>query len=977
MKTLLDLYKTHTGKVSDKWALYLREYDRLFAPYREQAISMLEIGIQNGGSLEIWSQYFPNAQKFVGCDINPDCAKLSYDDPRITVIVGDATTSDTQGQVLAQSASFDLIIEDGSHTSSDIVKAFAGYFPALKTGGLFVAEDLHCSYWQDFEGGIFHPYSSITFFKHLADMVNHEHWGVGKSRTELIAGFKQELNVDFDETLLGQISSVEFVNSMCVVRKSEPAMNCLGGRVIAGMTESVVDGHLSIAVMELKAPTQTSNTWSNLFRSPAESYQDQLHEINEVKELLAQQRVVVEEIRNKVEAKQAEVDQLRSDVQDKHAEVAYLNHLVSAMQSSRSWRYTAALRIAGSLARPVVRVLRRVKSSARLNGGYVGLGFKAFTLLRQEGWQGIRYRLSGVKSSAPVVTPEGQAVDRNDYQTWIKLYDSLDAQAIERIQAEIASFEKCPKISVVMPVYNAPLEFLKQAIESVQAQLYPHWELCIADDASTDVGVRPMLESFAKVDPRIKVVFRQQNGHISAASNSALEFASGDFVALLDNDDLLTPDALYHVAKTIVATPDAALIYSDEDKINPAGYRYDPYFKCELNYELLLAQNMICHLGVYRRALLEKIGGFREGFEGAQDYDLTLRVLEQVQPEQVVHIPKVLYHWRAIPGSTALAADEKNYAALAGRKAIEEHLQRTGRGGTVTAAPEAPALNRVRYALPAHLPMVSIIIPTRDHADILGVCLESVLKKTSYPHFEIIVVDNGSVEQETHQLLASQPQDRVRVVRDDSPFNYSRLNNLAVKAAKGDVVCLMNNDIEVLTPDWLEEMLSFALQADIGCVGARLWYPGEGGLQHGGVVLGVGGIAGHSHKYLSRNQSGYFGRAVLHQSFSAVTAACLVIRREIWEQVEGLDESFAVAFNDVDFCLRVRDSGYRNIWTPYAEMIHHESLSRGEEDNPEKVARFHGEIERMQQRWGTGLQKDPAYSPNLTNGYEDFSLSWH
>jgi glycosyltransferase involved in cell wall biosynthesis len=682
-------------------------------------------------------------------------------------------------------------------------------------------------------------------------------------------------------------------------------------------------------------------------------------------------------LRHKLEKEKSENDQLRQIVQGEHAEVANLGHLVAAMQSSRSWRYTAPLRSAGSLARPLVRVLRRVRSSARKNGGYAALARKVLALARKEGWQGIRSRLNGALHGTHVVTPDGQVVERNDYQTWINLYDTHDAQTIERIRAEIASFEKCPKISVVMPVYNAPLEFLKQAIESVQAQLYPHWELCIADDASTDVGVRPMLESFAKADPRIKVVFRLQNGHISAASNSALELASGDFVALLDNDDLLPSHALYQVAKTILAKPGAALIYSDEDKINPAGHRYDPYFKCELNYELLLAQNMICHLGVYQRTLLEKIGGFREGFEGAQDYDLTLRVLEQVQPEQVVHIPKVLYHWRAIPGSTALAEDEKNYAPVAARKAITEHLQRTGRGGTVTAAPEAPSLNRVRYALPAHLPLVSIIIPTRDHANILSVCLESVLKKTSYPHFEIIVVDNGSVEKETQQLLASQPRDKVHVVRDDAPFNYSRLNNLAVKAAKGDVVCLMNNDIEVLTPDWLEEMLSFALQSDIGCVGARLWYPGDGGLQHGGVVLGLGGVAGHSHKYLSKNKPGYFHRAVLHQSFSAVTAACLVIRRDIWEQVQGLDEAFAIAFNDVDFCLRVRDAGYRNVWTPYAEMIHHESFSRGQEDSPEKVARFKGETQRMKQRWGTGLHKDPAYSPNLTDDHEDFSLRWH
>jgi glycosyltransferase involved in cell wall biosynthesis len=961
MKTLLDLYKTHTGKVSDKWALYLREYDRMFASYREQTISMLEIGIQNGGSLEIWSQYFPNAQKFVGCDINPDCAKLMYADPRISVIVGDATTAETQTQVLAQSASFDLIIEDGSHTSSDIVKAFARYFPALKTGGLFVAEDLHCSYWQDYEGGIFHPYSSITFFKHLADMVNHEHWGVEKSRSELIAGFKRVLNVDFDETLLGQISSVEFVNSICIVRKTDPAMNCLGGRVIAGNTESIVGGLLSIAGTELKSPVQTSNIWSNPSRPPAEIYQDQIHDINLGKELLDQQRAVVE--------------QLRNEVQIRHSEVANLNHLVSAMQSSRSWRYTAALRKAGSLARPVVRVLRRIKSSARLNGGYLGLAFKAFALLRQEGWRGIRLRLSGVQPGAPVVMSEGQAVDRNDYQTWIKLYDTLDAQAMERIQAEIVSFEKCPKISVVMPVYNAPLEFLKQAIESVQAQLYPHWELCIADDASTDACIRPMLESFAKSDPRIKVVFREKNGHISAASNSALGLASGDFVALLDNDDLLPIHALYHVAKAILSNPDATLIYSDEDKINEDGLCYDPYFKCDLNYELLLAQNMISHLGVYRRELIEKMSGFRLGFEGSQDYDLALRIVEESKPNQVIHIPRVLYHWRAVPGSTALNPDEKNYAADAARKAVSEHLHRTGRGGYVKPAPALPSNNRVRYALPDKLPLVSIIIPTRDRADLLSICLESIFNKTIYSNFEVIVIDNGSVEEETKKLLARQPKNRLRVIRDDSPFNYSRLNNLAVEQSKCDIICLMNNDIEILTPDWVEEMMSYAAQPDIGCVGARLWYP-DGRLQHGGVIVGMGGVACHAHKLIGPKDAGYLGRAILTQSFSAVTAACLMIKKSIWNSVNGLDESFAVAFNDVDFCLRVREAGYRNVWTPYAEMIHHESASRGQEDNPQKTARFQGEIDRMKVRWADALVNDPAYSPNLTLNIEDFSLAW-
>lgn len=968
MKSLLELYQSHTGKVSDTWALYLREYDRLFAPYREQAISLLEIGIQNGGSLEIWSQYFPNASTLIGCDINPDCGNLSFDDPRIAVVVGDATKPEVMANVLAQSAQFDLIIEDGSHISSDIVKAFALYFPALKSGGLFVAEDLHCSYWSEYEGGIYHPYSSMSFFKYIADMINHEHWGVRKKRTELIAGFKELSNFELSESLLGEISSVEFVNSVCVVRKKQADKNLLGLRIVAGKKAEVMPVILDLANTFSKAIPQHSNEWSSLEKSPTELF-PQLHTDLQAKQAEAEQ------LRTDVQARQAEAEQLRRDISSRQASIDHLNHLVTAMQNSRSWRYTSALRKLGSLGRPLARFNRKVKEKAGHSGGFTLLAIKALKITRREGLKGVLARLSDAKNTAPVITPTGHAVDRNDYQEWIRRYDTLDPQAVERIKAEITAFKTLPKISVVMPVYNAPLHFLKEAIESVQAQIYPNWELCIADDASTDNKIKPLLEAFAKSDKRIKVVYRAENGHISAASNSALELASGEFVALLDNDDLLPQHALYHVAKAIIANPEAALIYSDEDKITVTGERYDPYFKCELNYELLLAQNMVCHLGVYRRDILDRISGFRVGFEGAQDYDLVWRFLENIKTDQVVHLPKILYHWRAIPGSTALDSGEKNYAADAARKAISEHLGRTSRSGVVMPAPDAPSLNRVRYALPEQLPSVSIIIPTRDRADLLSMCLDSLLSKTTYSNFEVIIVDNGSVEESTKHLLARLPQPRVRVIRDDAPFNYSRLNNLAVQQSKGDVICLMNNDIEILTLDWLEEMLSFAMQPDIGCVGARLWYP-DGRLQHGGVILGIGGVAGHSHKYLKKGQHGYFGRATLHQSLSSVTAACLMIRRNVWDEVGGLDETFTIAFNDIDFCLRARDLGYRNVWTPYAEMNHHESASRGAEDNPEKLARFNGEVLRMKERWGSSLLKDPAYSPNLTLNFEDFSLAW-
>lgn len=678
------------------------------------------------------------------------------------------------------------------------------------------------------------------------------------------------------------------------------------------------------------------------------------------------------------------------EIADLNRKVAVMEGHIASMLRSTSWRATTPIRfLKHQLARGGHLV--KVAPAAFAMGGGVRCTFrKALNLYRRDGVEGLKRGVRYVQSarsafemaamhadSAHTETTvlHSKVVDRNDYQEWIRRYDSLDEATLDRMRERMAHFACRPKISVVLPVYDPPLAALDEAIWSVRNQLYPNWELCIADDASKNEAVRELLKRHASEDERIQTVFRTKNGHISAASNSALEIATGEFVALLDNDDLLSQHALFHVAAAINEQPDAVLLYSDEDKIDEAGRRYDPYFKCEFNYELLLSQNMICHLGVYRRDVLSRIGGFRLGFEGAQDYDLALRVIEQIEPHRVVHVPRVLYHWRAIAGSTALAAGEKNYAAEAGRRAIAEHLQRTGRKAQVVPAPQAPALNRVRFELPRELPLVSIIIPTRDRADLLGMCLDSVLKKTSYPNYEIVVIDNGSIEPETMALFARQPKDRVRVIRDDSPFNYSRLNNHGASEAKGDVLCLMNNDIEILTPDWIEEMVSFALRPDIGCVGARLWYP-NGTLQHGGVIIGIGGIAGHSHKYIPKGSTGYFGRAVLSQSLSAVTAACLMVRREVFESVHGLDESLAVAFNDVDFCLRVRARGFRNVWTPFAEMNHHESASRGHEVTPEKQMRFQSEIDFMRARWNEDLRTDPSYSPNLTLDHEDFSLAW-
>jgi glycosyltransferase involved in cell wall biosynthesis len=949
MKSLLELYEGHDGKVSDKWLLYLSEYDRLFKPYRQLPISLLEIGVQNGGSLEIWSQYFSNGIKFVGCDINPDCQKLTYDDSRIAVIVGDATTSETQQKIHDQSATFDLIIEDGSHTSGDIIKAFARYFPLLKEGGLFVAEDLHCSYWQEFEGGIFHPYSSMNFFKHLADVINHEHWGVDRDRTQLLSGFKNQYQIDLDEDLLSQIHSIEFINSICIIRKSNVTESCLGGRFITGSTELVVGGHEQLHRSQSGAILQSSNEWSNLQRSPLESYS---------------------ELTKKITAKQLESAELSKQL------VELTNHL-AAIQNSRSWRYTSVLRKIVNQVQIAINIYRRSKQITTQVGGFMNLMSKVIAVIRRDGLVGLQNSISGkVLPHKSIVVVDGQTLDRNDYQSWIKLYDTLDGQAIEKIKTDISGFVKRPKISVVMPVFNAPITFLEEAIHSVQNQIYENWELCIADDASTDEAIRPLLEKFANEDPRIKLILRSENGHISAASNSALSLATGEFVALLDNDDLLSPHALYCVAKAIIENPNVALIYSDEDKVDLHGRRFDPYFKTDWNIDLLYSHNMFSHLGVYRRSLLESVHGFQLGMEGAQDLDLLLRCTERVSFDQIIHLPFILYHWRVHPLSTAMNNDAKPYAMIAGERAINEHFQRTGVKGRVELIGHG---YMPHYELPPLPPLVSIIIPTRNAHKLVAQCISSIQSLSTYPLYEILLIDNGSDDPESIQEWYRLEGQGVRVMRDEGPFNYSDLNNKAVIAARGEVIVLLNNDTEVAEPQWLEILVSHALRPGIGAVGAKLLYPDQT-IQHAGVVLGLGGFAGaagHAHYKFPKSSNGYFGRLSLTSNFSAVTGACLAVRRDLYLKVGGLDKvNLRVAFNDVDFCLKLGEIGYRCVYAPNAVLYHHESATRGAEDNSEKKARFQQETAWMRSRWGDLIDNDPYYSPNLTLEHADFSLAW-
>ena len=1537
LKSLAALFAEHTGKVSDKWSIYITEYDRLFQPWRDQPVRLLEIGIQNGGSLEIWSKYFTKAVKLIGCDINPDCAQLQFDDPRIAVVVADANTDDTQQSILKLSPQFDLIIDDGSHQSGDIVRSFARYFTHLNDGGLYIAEDLHCSYWQDFEGGLYQPYSSIAFFKQLADTINHEHWGIDKTRSELFSSFNRQYNTRLDEVSLAHIHSIEFINSMCVVRKAIPTDNLLGKRFIAGTITLVDEAPLPLHGSNSAQPNQSSNQWTvrelpieealtvrmqeiaslnqtmaerdetttdliravlaqdqNVFQTTfdatwyAKKYPDidttvvdpyqhyihygilegrvpatdlagfvrnglqvrlnelqaqynqakqqsesqhiqlvtqektytdheqslsqqlqaihqELHRLEQARaqreqefstqllaiqqqsdadknELSQQYQTGIEEMRRqeaehewltaeRIHILNQQIHQLQTEqitreqthtaslaalyrevnaqtqqqaqreqefstqllaiqqqsdadknelsqqyqtgieeMRRQQAEHAWLtaehiqtlnlqiHHLQTEqntreqthtaalttlhrelkaqtqqqvqreqelswqlhhIQSTYSWRLTERLRQAARLfksaffnntCQPEVQnavnasqqlinigdlkkmnhvtdvpikldnllsnndaqfiyhayrtILRRPPDPAgmlyylqRLQNGVKKIEILAQLRLSAEGQtkltpiQGLdkairpyRWRklpllggllvLTGIvpkkatkniaahkntqieaaiemasdtfveargevkcelqalhqlerspiqdqwlsqgkdphfsvilNEATPVMpgwhvfrftintenkrnvakfyfdygngfsekntitipyqsnqnasrailleqsvhairfdpleaeksfTVEHLSIDfitevdavplminrltltqekykdikaedlqtvmqamaqiekapftsyleskysatfnvqqsSIDYAEWIETVEQAAMPTPATLIASINQLKDKPLISIVMPVYNPPIEYLRAGIDSVIAQSYSHWELCIADDASPNSAVRKTLEEYQAKDNRIRIVFRTENGHISRASNSALEVATGDFVALMDHDDALPKDALYFVAMSIAEHPTALIFYSDEDKINENNERFNPHFKSDWNPDLFFSQNYVSHLGVYRRELLNKINGFRTGVEGSQDHDLLLRCLPHVQHHDIIHIPHVLYHWRAIAGSTAMASDEKDYTTQAGMKALQDYFQDNGPKGVEVKKGLVANTYHVVYPIPEPAPLVSLLIPTRDRRHLVEVAVRSILDKSTYPHYEILILDNGSVEQETLEFFkAIQKQDkRVKVLRYDHPFNFSAINNYGVEHAKGSIIGLINNDIEVISPGWLTEMVSQASRAEIGCVGAKLYFPNDT-IQHGGVIMSLGGVAGHSHKYFDRSHPGYFHRLVLLQNLSGVTAAVLVVRREVYEQVNGLDVNLCVAFNDVDFCLKVREAGYRNLWTPHAELYHYESISRGTEDTTEKQTRFLSEVKFMQDKWGDALVYDPYYNPNLSRDREDFSIT--
>jgi GT2 family glycosyltransferase len=554
---------------------------------------------------------------------------------------------------------------------------------------------------------------------------------------------------------------------------------------------------------------------------------------------------------------------------------------------------------------------------------------------------------------------------KTEYDIWVDHYHLLKKDIKSR-EEQIKQFKYKPKISLILPVYDVEKKWLKKAVQSVFDQIYENWELCIVDDASSQKYIKRLLTKY-RDNEKINIKFLAKNQGIAGASNEALALAQGEFAGFLDHDDQLSKDALFEVVKLLNRHPQADLIYSDEDKIDLKGKRFQPFFKPDYSPDLLLSFNYICHFLVCRRKILRQINGFQKGFEGSQDYDLVLRLTEKT--DEIYHIPKVLYHWRQIKGSTSVDHKAKAAHIKNSIKAIQEALKRRGIGGSVEKGIHFDQFESYRVKRKIrNQPLVSVIIPTKDKVSFLRRCIRSIQEKTDYPNYELIVVDNQSEEKETLAFLSElRYKKNIKILSYDDDYNFSRINNLAARESQGSCILFLNNYIQVISNQWMSALLEHAQREEVGAVGAKLLYPDDT-IQHAGTIVGLGGVAAHSHKKFPKNSNGYFGSLNTIRNYSAVTAACMMLRKKVFEDCGGFDEeNLPIGFNDVDLCLEMKKRGYLIVYTPYAVLVHYESQSRSENLNPEEVM-------FMKKKWGDQLLSDPYYNPNLSYDSEDFSI---
>lgn len=1027
-RSLNELFSAHDGKVSDKWQHSLNLYERLFEALRDKPISILEIGVQNGGSLEIWAKYFRHAREIVGVDIDEAVGHLVFDDERISAIVADATNPQWCATL---KPGIDVVIDDGSHQSSDVIKSFLLLFPKLSRNGIYVVEDMQCSYYPEYQGGLFTLGSAMAFFKRLADVINREHWDVDQRSSELVTRILDQHGIaPTDLTWLATIDSVEFTNSCVILRKGLPEDTRLGKQRVRGEFESVVPGRLQYegqlyertrftalppltprtvhpedSVMRLEAEVaQTSENAQRLYAEAQRSSEEAQRLGEEARGIQERLFAVEDELSRSLEVK-AQLLQALENAEDvikaRESELHSRQGEVASLRASTSWKITAPLRAVRTTTKRVGRLInsaprlvpkqsrmisllmalrgtaRLVETMRRRAGGLRPLLKTGWIVLRHEGMVGIRSRLGRAAEQLANAKASGggdsfRHISRRSI--WRQKNGNASSFLGKHILPdfqEVCDFADCRYdpdqllFSILTPVFNTDQRALKEMLESVKGQSFRAWEHILVDDASSDPNVVRTLEEYAAADPRFVVVKCEKNCGISEATNEALRRARGEFIVLLDHDDTIHPDALFENARVIGAYPEVDLIYSDEDKTNADGDFFAPYFKPDWSPVHLLTRMCTGHLSVYRKDLVNILGGFRPEFDGTQDYDLALRVAEKTS--KVVHIPKVLYHWRV--GATSTAGDLGTKAGVLSRQkeALEDCFKRRGIEGSIHPT-NYPGNWRPVPDVPNPPPLVSIIIPTagRDgvirgqSTNILKNCLDSLAHST-YPNFEIVVSCNEPLPLAVEEALRR--FSRHTLVRyESSPFNLAEKINKAARVAQGEYLVLLNDDIEVKTPDWIENMVRICALEGVGCVGAKLLFENNT-VQHAGVVFQD---SGPTHIMIGRfaHEPGPNLEACLTREVVAVTGACLMVRSQLFWELDGFDEGFPLNYNDVDFCLRLRDLGHSIVQEPSAELYHFESLS--------KEGTFSTELDRFIARWGE--IDDPYYNVNFDRSNPWFNL---
>lgn len=754
---------------------------------------------------------------------------------------------------------------------------------------------------------------------------------LGKAKYEIVNGYRLEDYIIFD-TNDPQISieidhaiewlDITFDISICNYSNSIVFFNSLRNIMVKNIEEK--------------------NNIIEVMQEKSKEIQGKSKEIEQKSKEIQQKNEV---IRNTNQA----LDNINKKITDMECSLQYYKNSYNIISTSTCWKITKPIRMLFDVLKKMIGLNR-----------YTLIIYKAIKCLKN----------NGIKFTCKKIVIKLRK--QNGYNKYV---NGADLTEKERNRQQKTNFSRDIKFSIVTPLYNTPEEFLHEMIDSCRNQTYSNWELCLADGSDNEHAyVEKIVKSYMKKDKRIKYKKLQKNGGISENTNECIKMSTGDYIALFDHDDVLHPSVLYEYMKAI-CEKDADFIYCDEDKFEKdINKRFDPYFKPDFAIDNLRANNYICHFTVFKKSLLNQVGLFKKEFDGAQDHDIIFRLVEK--SKNIIHVPKVLYHWRVSTASVAADPYAKPYTITAGINAVTEHLKRCGLEAKVESSKFHPNVYRIKYKIIGQ-PLISILIPNKDHIEELSRCINSILEKSTYKNYEIIIIENNSEKEETfeyYEQLKRYKNIKVVVYKTDGKFNYSAINNFGVNYTNGEHLLFLNNDVEVISENWLEEMLMYSQREDIGAVGAKLYYPNNT-IQHAGIILGIGGVAGHSHKYFDRNSCGYFARCVMQQNFSAVTAAALMMKKSIFTHIEGFDESFEVAFNDVDLCMRIRRAGYLIAWTPYAELYHYESISRGYEDTAEKKERFKGEVLRFQKRWTKELENgDPYYNPNLTLEKENFEI---